>query len=190
MKIAKRFLPVLGLIFLISCASNVTARKYTDDDFSKFKTFAYSPNPSFNLSEYDNNSGNSIEESLIAILNDKMIEKGFLVSKENPDLYVLLTTSDAINSNEDTKAAYEISSGSGSPVYSSLGSGSNNRFTGASDDKSNNKPYKKGSLIVEVFNSKSKKLLWVGSAKNFKSHISDQTLMRTMMNSVFSKFPK
>ena len=145
----------------------------------------------YNLDEFDNNSDESVEASLVTLLKEKMIEKGFSIDKNSPDLLVLLTTSDAINSNEDTRSQYERASSGGSPNYSSSNSTSNNnkRYSGKNNNELKNKPYKKGTLIIEVLNRKSKELLWVGTAKNFKVHISDQTLMSTMMNEIFKKFP-
>ncbi|MGC6431083.1 MAG: DUF4136 domain-containing protein [Jejuia sp.] len=60
----------------------------------------------------------------------------------------------------------------------------------SSDDFEDSEPYQKGSLVAEVFNQKSKQLLWVGIAKDFKSHISDQTLNKVMVDKIFEAFPK
>ncbi len=194
MKRISKCLLVIGLLVLVSCASNVKTKKYTDEDFKNFKTFAYLPNTAFDTDEFNNGSDKSIEESLIAVMNDKMVEKGFSVNRDNPDLLVLLTTSNEIKSNLQNRNNYEqalIGGGnSNSPNYASVSSTDYKRYYSKGEEEISNRPYKKGTLIVEVFNRKSKELIWVGIAEDFKAHISDQTLMTRMINKVFKEFPR
>ncbi|MBV7270687.1 DUF4136 domain-containing protein [Winogradskyella luteola] len=194
MKKISKCLLVIGLLILVSCASNVKTKKYTDEDFKNFKTFAYLPNTAFDTDEFNNGSDKSIEESLIAVMNDKMVEKGFSVNRDNPDLLVLLTTSNEIKSNLQNRNNFEqapIGGGnSNSPNYASVSSTDYKRYYSKGEEEISNRPYKKGTLIVEVFNRKSKELIWVGIAEDFKAHISDQTLMTRMINEVFKEFPR
>lgn len=197
MKKKLRFAPLLGLLVLMSCAvTNVKTKKFTDDDFSNFKTFAYLPNTSFSVEEFKSDFDQSIKESLIASMNKKMIEKGFSVNTNNPDLLVLLTTSNDIKSNLNNKEKNSseqsgigggVSSG---PNYATVSTLNYKRYLSNGEDEINNRPYKAGSLVVEVFSTKTKELIWLGIAEDFKSHISDQTLMSRMVNEVFNKFPK
>lgn len=99
MKIIPKHIPIVLLLVLMSCASNVRTKKYTNDDFSKFKTFAYLPNTGYNVEDFNSDLDKSIEASLIKVINNKMIQNGFSVDKDNPDLLVLLTTSNDIESN-------------------------------------------------------------------------------------------
>jgi hypothetical protein len=181
----------------MGCASNVKSKKYTDDDFNSFKTFAYLPNTSFKIDEFNADMDKSIEESLITTMNEKMVEKGFSVDIKNPDLLVLLSTSNAIRSNLRGRSNnyYEqapIDGGStsgNSPNYASVTDTDYKRYFRNSENALNNQPYKEGTLIVQVFNKTTKQLVWSGMAENFKAHISDPTLMTRMINEIFKKFP-
>jgi hypothetical protein len=197
MKTISKILVFFGLLTLVNCASNVTSKKYTDDDFNTFKTFAYLPNASVELNEFNAKVDQSIEESLIATMNTKMIEKGFTVDTDNPDLLVLLSTSNEIRSNlrgrinnyyEQAPTDGGSTSGN-SPNYASVTATDYKRYFRSSEDALNNQPYKEGTLIVQVFNKTTKELVWVGMAENFRAHISDPTLMTRMINEIFKKFP-
>ncbi|GGI56418.1 hypothetical protein GCM10011444_07270 [Winogradskyella haliclonae] len=179
----------------MSCASNVRTKKYTNDNFNEFKTFAYLPNTGFNATDFNSDLDKSVEESLITVMNTKMVENGFSVNKDNPDLLVLLTTSNDIKSNLNNKNknnSEQAATGGGfssSPNYATVSVSDYKRYYSKGGEEISNRPYKKGSLVVEVFNRKSKELVWIGIAEDFKSHISDQTLMTRMINEIFKEFP-
>ena len=200
MKKKIKYLPILGLVVLMNCASNVRTKKYSKDDFNNFKTFAYLPNTALNTDEFNKGFDRSVEESLVALMNEKMVDKGFSIDKNEPDLVILLTTSDEIKSNLLNKDKYKQpptrsdGGNSSSPNYtsgsvSSLSSIDFGTYSSQGEEIIGNKAYKKGTLIVEVFNRKSKELLWVGIAENFVAHISDQTLMSRMISEIFEEFP-
>ncbi|MHA7842549.1 MAG: DUF4136 domain-containing protein [Winogradskyella sp.] len=197
MKTTLRFFSLVALLIFMGCASNVKSKKYTDDDFKNFKTFAYLPNTSFKIDEFNADMGKSIEKSLITTMNEKMVEKGFSVDTDNPDLLVLLSTSNSIRSNLRGRSNnyYEQaptdggSTSGNSPNYASVTDTDYKRYFTNSENALNNQPYKEGSLIVQVFNKTTKQLVWSGMAENFKAHISDPTLMTRMINEIFKKFP-
>ncbi|WP_299526703.1 DUF4136 domain-containing protein [Winogradskyella sp.] len=191
-----KFFLFLGLLIFIGCASSIKSKTYIKDDFTNFKTFAYLPNTSFNIGEFNAEADTSIEESLIATMNHKMVEKGFSVDTNNPDLLVLLSTSKEIKTNlENTNTSYVQSPSSGhiispgGPNYITEISSAYKRYYNNSEEVLFNKPYKKGTLIVQVFSTATKELAWVGIAEDFKAHISDQTLMNRMINEIFKEFP-
>ena len=194
MKTTTKFQLFLILVFLGSCASNIKTEKTTDDNFGEFKTFAYLPNTTFEVKAFNTDIDDSVEPSLISTLNNEMIGKGYSVNNENPDLVFLLRTKRELKSNENTKSKYERASSSGSagssPNFASTGSSSGKRYNSSDESTTNNKPSKEGSLVVEVYNRKTKELLWVGIVENFKSHISDQTFMRRMLKEILKKFPE
>ena len=194
MKKKSKFSPILVLLFLVGCASGVKTKNFTDTDLTSFKTFAYLPNTNFKANEFNSALDKSVEESLITSMNAKMMEKGFSVDSENPDLLILLSTSNQLNSTENTN--YEsndqtptVGTSASGPNYASVSSSGYQRYTGGGSDATSDKPYKNGTLIVEVFNTKSKELVWLGVAKDFQTHIADQTLMTSLINEIFKKFP-
>lgn len=195
MKNIKKPLIFLGLIFLGSCASNITTKKSEGVSFNEFRSFAYLPNTTFEINEFNRNADNSVEPSLVAFMNNEMTKRGYAIDNENPDLLLLLRTNRELNSNENTKTKYEQassggSSGGGSPNFASTGASGGKKYLSNSESEANNKPYKMGSLAVEIYDRKTKELVWVGKAENVKSHISDQTLMQQMLLEIFKKFPK
>ncbi|MEM8847599.1 MAG: DUF4136 domain-containing protein [Bacteroidota bacterium] len=194
MKTKRKFQIILLSIFLGSCASNIKTEKTTDDSFSEFKTFAYLPNTAFDVKAFNSDIDDSVAPSLISTLNSEMKVKGYSIDHENPDLVLLLKTRRELNSNENTKSKYERASSGGSvggsPNFASTGSSGGKRYTSNDESATNNKPSKEGSLVVEVYNRKTKELLWVGLIENFKSHISDQTFMERRLKEIFKKFPE
>jgi hypothetical protein len=194
MKKPLKLLSIIALLLFTSCATNVKTKKYKNIDFKNFETFAYLPNTAFKAEAFNNNSDTSVEESLIEALNTKMAEKGFSVNKDQPDLLVLLTTSNQIKSNTRNNNKYQQApvgggSSSSSPNYATVNSSDYRKYFKSSNDEVGDIAYKSGTLVVEIFSSQSKELLWVGIAEDFKAHISDQTLKRRMINEIFKEFP-
>ena len=75
MKNFAKLFSLFGLLIILSCASNIRSKTYTNDDFNNFKTFAYLPNTNFNVEDFNSAEDKSIEASLIATMNDKMVKK-------------------------------------------------------------------------------------------------------------------
>lgn len=194
MKNTAKTLLILGSVLLGSCATNIKTKKAIEGNFNEFQTFAYLPNTTFDINAFNSDADNSVEPSLVSSLNNEMIEKGYSINNENPDLLLLLRTNREINSNENTKSKYEQASSGGSagssPNYSATGTSGGQRYLSSDESTTNNKPYKKGSLVVEMYDSTTKELVWVGIAENIKAHISDQTLMERMLKEIFKKFPE
>lgn len=198
MKKSKLFLFLLSSLIMMSCASNIKTKKYASIDTSNFKTFAcYASSASFNTSEFKTKSNKPIDESLISLINANMTVKGFSVDNKEPDMVIFLTNSNEINSGKDARSEDEndrtnglISQGP-NPSNANLFSGPVAGYPryNSTQDEINRVPLNNGALVIEIFDRKSKELLWLGIAKDFKSHISDQTLMSRMVNQVFKKFP-
>ena len=120
-----------------------------------------------------------------------MKEKGYSVNEKNPDLIIFLVNSNEINSNsgEETNNGGLFNLNQDNfPMPSGIVPGYG-RVTNSNTNKVKDIPLTNGALIIEVFSRDTKELLWVGIAKDFTSHISDQTLMTRMINRVFEKFP-
>ena len=190
MKNTSKILLLLFVSVLMSCAStNVKTIKYGDSDLSSFKTFAcYASSTSFNADQFKSTSNKPVEESLISLINANMTVKGFSLNESEPDMVIFLANSNEINSGS-TEETLEGGGSQGPNFSSSSGPSSGyKRYTSNNADLKNI-PLNNGALVIEVFSRESKKLLWVGIAKDFKAHISDQTLMTRMINEVFKKFP-
>ncbi|MEM1338772.1 MAG: DUF4136 domain-containing protein [Bacteroidota bacterium] len=194
MKNSTKIQLILVVVVLVGCASNIKTKKTIAGNFNEFQTFAYLPNTTFDINAFNSDADNSVEAALVASMNNEMIKKGYSINNEDPDLLLLLRTNRELNSNENTKSKYEQASSGGStgssPNYSSTGTSGGKRYLSNDESTTNNIPYKRGSLAVEMYDTKTKELVWVGVAENVKTHISDQTLMERMLKEIFKKFPE
>ena len=178
----------------MNCASNIKTVKYVDGDLSAFETFEVVASPSsFKTDEFQTKSEQPIDQSLIALINTKMEDKGFSVAPKNSDLVIFLVSSNEIKSeakeNKESRAFASYSHTSSDSFSNVVGLAQGYGRYNSTDVDAKNVPLKSGALLVEVFNRESKELLWIGVAKDFKSHISDQTHMTSMIDEVFKRFP-
>jgi hypothetical protein len=118
-----------------------------------------------------------------------MTVKGFTVNESEPDMLIFLAGSNQVNQDPNEESV-EGGSSQGPNFASSSSALGYRRYSSNSDNEIINQPHKNGELLIEIFDRESKELLWTGIAKDFKSHISDQTLMARMIAQVFDKFPK
>ena len=91
-------------------------------------------------------------------MNAKMVQNGFKVNKDNPDLLVLITTSNDIKGNfidNNVNKYQQVEEANGSvstsPNYASISTTQYNRYFSKGGEEINNRPYKEGSLIIEMF---------------------------------------
>lgn len=118
-----------------------------------------------------------------------MVEKGFIVDQKKPDMLVFLTTSEELMANKNKKKGNGIIAQGPNEPYIFFGPVSGYPRSGATAPGGKKIPLRNGSLVIEVFHRKSKDLLWIGTVKNFESHISDQSWQSVMINELFNKFP-
>lgn len=163
-------------------------------DLKDYRTFAYLPNTSFDVADFDAKGDRQVEKSLVDALNQNMNVKGFTVDTENPDLLVLLSTSSSIdgekaaNPNLESTETLGADSQMGGPNYASIGSNNYKRYV--DNSTTTNRLLKTGSLLVEIFSTETKELVWSGSAENFSTHISDQTLTTRLLYEMLKDFPE
>jgi hypothetical protein len=181
---------LLLIPLMMSCASNIRTKKYVSKDLTSYKTFAcFANSSSFKADEYKTASNTPIEQSLISLINANMTVKGFTVNESEPDMLIFLAGSNQVNQDPNEESV-EGGSSQGPNFASSSSALGYRRYSSNSDNEIINQPHKNGELLIEIFDRESKELLWTGIAKDFKSHISDQTLMARMIAQVFDKFPK
>ena len=193
MKTIRWKLAVLSCIFIFSCASNVKSKKFSDDDLSDFKTFAYLPDTEMNISDFNSDLNPSIDEAAIMKMKANMEREGFSLDQNNPDLVVLIFSSEGINSSlkkdGSGRSTPGSSSAASSPYSGSSTSGTSQNFKGRKKATSS-RAFQTGNMVIEIFNSKTKALVWSGLAKDFKTDIASQNLSQSMVDAIFTKFPK
>lgn len=145
------FLPVFalsGLIFLTSCESPLTVTTDYDKtaNFSQFKTYKI-----VQLEQQYQALSQFNQTRVINAVNAQMLAKGFTQSSDNPDMLVNITS---IMKNKQSVTANTYGYGG---YYRPYGWGGGNSSTTV-----NVQDYTAGSLIIEVANASTKKLLWEG----------------------------
>jgi len=194
MKTSIKFLGLAVLMFLVSCATGIKTKKHVKYDLNDYKTFAYLPNTTFDVADYDAEGDKKVEQSLIDALNKNMMVKGFTLDTENPDLLVMLSTSSSIdgekaaNPNLESTETLGADSQMSGPNYASVSSNNYKRYV--DNSSTTDRLLKTGSLLVEVFSRETKELVWSGSADDFSTHISDQTLTTRLLYEMLKDFPE
>jgi hypothetical protein len=193
MKTISRIVMLLLCILMMNCASNVRTKKINNQNPFDYKTYAYLPDTGMDASTFNRDLGPSMDAPAIEKLNDEMSALGFSKDLNNPDMVVLISDSNTIKSNQKkdgrNSAASQSTSGTNSPYSGGASGSSTKRYTSPNETPST-RPYQNGNMVIEFFNSKTKELIWVGSAKNFKSDIAGQNLSGLMVTAIFDKFPK
>ena len=117
-------------------------------NFSSYKTFAlYNP-------ENINNAISELNRArVVTAIKNEMTKKGFTESATNPDLLV-----NAAALFEDRKSMTATSTGGGYYGYRAYGWGA-----GVSHTNYDVRHYKDGSLIIDIVEASSKKLVWQGT---------------------------
>ena len=193
MKTSIKFLGLFCLMILMSCSSAIKTKKHVNYDLNDYKTFAYLPNTSFDVDDFDAEGDRKVQQDLVDALNENMSVKGFTVDNKNPDLLVLMSTKSSIdgekaaNPNQESDATLGSGGGTGGNNYAAVSSSNYKRYV--DNSTSTSRLSKTGSLLIEIFSTETKELVWSGSAENFTTHISDQTLGPRLLYEMLKDFP-
>ena len=190
MKIKGWTLAMLCCLIVLSCASNVMSKKFTEESMDSYKTFAYITDTNANPSDFNRASEVSIDEDAVSTMKERMNEEGFSSDSSNPDLVVIISGSSAIGSNlkkDSQNRGAAASSSAGNPYSAASGSGNNSKSTKKTTNSS--RPFQTGNMTIEVFNNQTKELVWVGMVKNYKTDIAATNVTASMVNAIFGKFP-
>ena len=182
---------LLVSLIMFNCASTVTSKKFTDDSLDNYQTFAYLPETQMSPSEFNRAVDEYTDDNAVTQLKTQMENRGFTLDSNNPDLLVLISGSIGINSNQrkngrNTSAG--ASSGSTGPYAATATSSNITRSSG--NTANSNRPYQTGNMVIEVFDSNTKELIWVGMVKDFKNDIASTSASSSMVDAIFTKFPK
>jgi len=151
----KNYLSVLfavGVTIFFSCGPSLKVNTDYDKDvnFSQYKTFAIDKNDTINeaISAFN-------RERVLNAIRDEMTKKGFQENTSNPDLFVFTAAifKDKVSVTSNTN--YYGYGGMYHPYYWGGGMATSNTSY-------NVRQYKDGSLIIDVVDSKTQKLVWEG----------------------------
>lgn len=153
MKIKNILLPVLAAAMIASCTPSLNIRSDYDHsvDFTGYKTYSL-----YNLrTKGDVNSLNA--DRIVKYIRAEMAKKGYQENLNNPDIMINAVS---VLKNKQGIAASATSYGYGGSYrpYGYWGRPSTGYATVQTYD------YKDGSLIIDIVDAKTKKLVWQGSA--------------------------
>lgn len=161
-----------------SCApSNIYVDKDSSTDFSKYKTYAWvlpTGKPPLLYAGY--------MEHTTAI---ELTKKGMVLDATNPDAVFIF----------DTKIEGRTEYTQGGSVSVGVGVGYPGYYAGfempVHEGKITAKEYNDGTLMVSMYDTKSKKLIWWGTAdKTIEMSDDIEKEIQTLIHQMFAKFPK
>lgn len=158
MTIIKATWLTFALLLLGACSQidSVNVDYDTSVDFDAYRTFAWGPTPETSMEK----DSPLMHERTIRIITDTFEAGGLELVQENPDIYVTYHT----NAREEVRL-HTTNTGGGyygpygyDPYWGGMGVGVGTSTTTAST-------YTKGSLIIDVWDAKTKRAVWRGVAE-------------------------
>lgn len=187
----KNLIPAFIFILFLSSCSSLTVYHDSDKtvDFSKFKTFSLYPwdyKNGYQINDYDKNT-------ILTAIKNEMTDKGYKFQNDGGDLVVsIFITID----NETSYEAYTNHYGGwagygGGWGYYGFGYGYG-YGPGFSTTTVTERNYQTGTLIIDVFSSEDKKLIWQGiGSKEVETNLDkrDKELPKNV-GRILATFPK
>jgi len=176
--IARYFFCVLTLVGLQACSGITVSQDYDQNfGFTGLKTFSWKPNVN---NEYGLKDSDLIDSRIRKAVESNLVVKNYhLIDSENPDFYVSyhMTVEQKISS---SNVSGGISVGRGSygsygGIGVGIGSGSNVRA------------YDQGTLLIDVTEAESGKLVWRGISTQIVSEHSNPEKTTEMVNATVTK---
>ncbi|AGC75914.1 uncharacterized protein DUF4136 [Nonlabens dokdonensis] len=193
MKLFKSIFLIVITATLYSCGPAVATVKTTDDNLNKYDSFSYLPNAALQLPDKKVNDG--VNRIVIQSVNDNMIDAGYELDRDNPDLLVLVST----KINEETEVEKN-------PIYASYGyynrpgirvnSYYNNYYyygytnyptvVGYDTDTYN---YKEGTLVIYLVDKETNETVWKGASSTSIYDSGNVDAMTQLVNAIFEEYP-
>ena len=193
MKLFKSILIILITASLYSCGPAVATVKTTDDNLNSYRSFSYLPNAALQMPNKSTSEG--VNSIIIQSVNDNMIDAGYKLDRDNPDLLVLVST----KVNEETEVEKD-------PIYASYGyynrpgirvnSYYNNYYyygytkyptvVGYDTDTYN---YKEGTLVIYLVDKETNETVWKGASSTSIYDSGNIEAMTQLVNAIFKEYP-
>lgn len=182
---------ILAMLLAVfySCSPRVAVDRSNQTDFSKYRTFAWmdsdvkaGQNPLY----YNQLATESVENTMSGVLG----QKGLKESSSNPDLligYHFFVEDKTRTVANPTSPIYGPYLGWGRWGYAGWGPG----WWGWGGQQYTQEPYKAGTLVVDMVDAKTHKLVWRGSVQNA---LADPSRITAQLNKeaerIVEKFPE
>lgn len=191
MKALKTMLIFSILILLFSCGPSVRTVNPDSTNLSNYNSFAYLPNTNAEVQGYNNKN---INQAIVEAVRTNLIQEGFELDRDKPDLLVLISTATDIEvaaTADPVYATYPYTAGvtTVAPYYDPYyyyGYGAFNNFVGYDLDTY---AYKEGALVIHLIDRQTKNTVWKAIATN---KVYDQTspdAVKRMVDDIFERFP-
>ncbi|MFA0961157.1 DUF4136 domain-containing protein [Roseivirga sp. BDSF3-8] len=186
---------IISFAFLYTaaaCAPQVRTFKPNNKDLSQYQTFAYLPNSS-NIAENRSYDNEEVNQTVIQTINTNMMEQGYTLDRDNPDLLVLISvkTDTETGVTREPYAAYPYTAGATTvnPYYRTYyyrGYGAYNNVIGYNTDTYQ---YQEGTLVIDIVERESKKTVWKGITSDdiYRNNTSEG--IARLVEEVFSEYP-
>jgi hypothetical protein len=183
MKVKKSRLALIPvLVCLASAASSFATEIKTDydrsADFARYKTFCWQKVETTNPLWIDR---------IKAAVNSALTAKGWTRTEPNSGCGVALVAIEIKRDHDTVNTFYDSFGGGGWGGWGWRGFGAD----GFGESTSTTDTYQTGTLIVDLFDAKSKNLVWRGSATDTLSDKSDKNIktLNSSVHKLFERFP-
>ena len=193
MKIFKLTFSAILLISIVSCGPKVSTTKTSNVDLSNYETFAYLPNANAEVEGKRYNDEN-INTLIVETVKNQMMQEGYNLDRDNPDLLVLISTKTDAETRTNTEVVYSTYPYTNrvnrvGPYYNNYYYRGYNTYTGVVGYDTNTYSYKEGTLIIDLVDRKTKETVWKGVASDNIYEQATDTEISKMVDDIFNEYP-
>lgn len=182
------------LLVLQSCSPRVVTSRPNDADLSKYESFAYLPNATLDVEDGKFNT-EKVNTRLVQILNRQMMDAGYELDRDRPDLLVILnlnTNTEVATDREPVYANYPYdpyNSSAVSPYYNDYYYRDYVGYNGIVGYEYDTYTYKEGSVVVTLIDRKTRSVVWRGATADDFYNQSNTTAMMDLVKNIFEEYP-
>ncbi len=182
------------LITIYSCGPAVTTTKPTNANLNNYKTFSYLPNAAIEMPT-ENFSTETVNSMVIQQINDQMINAGYKLDRDKPDLLVLVSTKVNQETETDTDPIYARYGAYNRPnlrvnnYYNNYYFNGYNTYNTVIGYDTDTYTYKEGSLIIQLVDRDTRKTVWKGFSNTNIYQSNSTAALTTLVNAIFEEYP-
>jgi len=181
----------VSLLLISSCGPSVKTVKTGNKDLSNYQSFAYLPNTNATVPD-KKYTDEKINRSIIKAVQINMEKNGFIINREEPDLLVLISTYTDLNVEKRTTPVYatypySYNVGTVGPYYDSNYYYGYPSYSTAIGYNTDTYTYKEGTLIIDLIDRKSKKVVWKGVASDDIYGQPSTEAIQAMVDDIFAE---
>lgn len=194
MKILKFSSLLLVILTLYSCGTAVKTTKPTNADLSNYNTFSYLPNAAIEMPT-NKFSTEKVNSMVIQQINDKMMDAGYNLDRDMPDLLVLVSTKVNKETQTDTDPVYATYGAYNRPnvrvnnYYNNYYYNGYNSYNNVIGYDTDTYTYKEGSLIIQLVDRKTRTTVWKGISNTDIYQSNSTAALTQLVNDIFKEYP-